>query len=177
MTTTKILVIVLVIVILLFVVLMVWGVRSNAIHRPPGDPKKDDAHNFNDGKHPVLDAFNGVLGPFSPTLKASSLNPPAATFDLGSRPSYKIIVLRDDKHTFRQAKFAVQPTTCAHVTYSAFDRKDENLRDQDSNKSEPKEPSNEFTLTILEGGGTLVVERNPLLIPGSNTGPCRVELK
>ena len=185
MTTTKVLVIVLVIAILLFVVLMVWGARRNGSPRPSGDPKMDaeDADKFSDGRpHLVLDAFNGVLGPFSPKLKASSLNPAVTTFDLGSKPSYKITVLSDDKHKFRQAKFVVQPMNpnqplCAHVTYSAFDRKDENLRDQDSDKIKHKKPPNEFTLTILKGGGTLVVVRNPPVNPGSNIGPCTVELK
>ena len=103
MTGTKILIIVLVLVVVLFVVLMVWGGRRNAIQKPPGDPKKDDAKSFSDGRHPILDAFQGVLGPFTPTLKASSLSPALTTFDLRKQPSYSIDVLPDRDHEFRQA--------------------------------------------------------------------------
>jgi len=178
----KVLVILLVIGILLFVVLIVWGAGKNS-QKPV--PPKNAANSFNqdrnNGKHSNLDAFNSVLGPFGPKLKASSLLPATATFDLAAKSSYVITIQPDDKHKFRQAKFMVepaQPVLCAQVVYQAIANKDveDNLKNQDSNAIENKKPVNEFTLTILEAGGTLTVGRN-LAFPGLNTGPCKVELK
>ena len=182
MSSTKVLLILLIVGILLFVVLMVWGSGKNS-QKPV--PPKDAAENFNNdqdnGKHSNLDAFNRILGPFGPTLKASSLSPALTTFDLGSRTSYTITIGPDDKHKFRQAKFLVEPTQpvlCAQVVYKAIASKDvdENLRNQDSNAVKNKTPPNQFTLTILEAGGTLTVGRNPNFL-NPNTGPCKVELK
>lgn len=178
----KVLVILLIVGVLLFVVLMVWGSGKNS-QKPV--PPKDAAENFNrdrdNGKHSNLDAFNGILGPFGPTLKASSLTPALTAFDLGAKTSYTITIRPDDKHKFRQAKFLVEPTQpvlCAQVVYKAIASKDvdENLRNQDSNAVKNKKPPNEFTLTILEAGGTLTVGRNPNFL-SPNTGPCKVELK
>jgi hypothetical protein len=177
----KILIILLVIVILLFVVLMIWGAGKNGTQKP-GNPN-DEADSFNrdrdSGQHSTLDSFNGILAPFGPTLKASALIPPLATFDLVAKPSYTATIVRDDKHKFRQAKFQVQPEACARVTYGAFDSQgaDPHLTHQDSNDVKDKKPPTEFTLTILEAGGTLAVTRNPLLSPPLNTGPCKVDLK
>jgi hypothetical protein len=174
----RILVILLVIGILLFVVLMVWGARMNASQKPSaGDFFGTKSHPT---PHPYLDAFQGILRPFSPTLKASFLRPAITTFDLASKSPYTITVLRDDKHKFRQAKFVVQPIQtilCAHVTYWPLASKDMDKdlkKPQDSNDIEKKDPLNEFKLTIVDGGGTLVVERYPPLSPPR---PCSVELK
>jgi hypothetical protein len=170
----RILVILLVIGILLFVVLMVWGARMN-------DSQKSsraygaDAQKFLAKPHPYLDAFQGILRPFSPTLKASFLRPAITTFDLASKSAYKTTVLRDDEHKFRQAKFVVQPTkSCARITYTASDSNAGDLGHQDSQNDtgDPKHP-NELTLTILKGGGQLTVARyDPL-----NAAPCIVSLK
>ena len=178
----KILVILLVIGILLFVVLIVWGAGQPKL--PSNSNSRQDSDTFNQEPHPYLDGFKGMFGRFGPTLKAGSLNPELSTFDLASKSSYSLVVLGDDKHKFRQAKFVVQPgqlPLCAHVKYTAFGGKDmdDHLKNQDSNddKDPKKKPPNEFTLTIAEGGGRLTVERNPPLTPGSPPGPCSVQLK
>ena len=89
--------------------------------------------------------------------------------------------MRDEKHDFRQAKFLVQPASagllCTEVIYKSLNGQgaDQKLDNQDSNKIEDREPANEFTLTILGGGGTLTISRNPML--GLYNGPCKVTLK
>lgn len=178
MTTTKVLVIVLVIVILLFVVLMVWGVRSNAVQKPPG-PKKDDAANFSDGRHPILDAFQEALGPFTPKLKASSLRPALTTFDLQKQPSYSIDVLPDRDHEFRQARVRVQApgNACARVVFTPVfppgnDAPDKLKKPQDSHDLDAQN-RNAFSLTIPKGGGRLRLDRELPL----STAPCTVALE
>jgi hypothetical protein len=179
MTTNKVLVIVLVIVILLFVVLMVWGVRRNSIQKPPGDPKKDDAKNFSDGRHPILDTFQGVLGPFTPKLKASSLRPALTSFDLQKQPSYSIDVLPDLDHPFRQARVKVQApgNACAHVVFTPVfapgsDAPDKLKKPQDSDNPDVNN-RNEFSLSIPKGGGRLRIDRES---PPS-AAPCKVALE
>ena len=178
MGSMKILAILLVLGILLFVALMVWGAGKNGNHKQ-GDSRAE-ADNFkkdsDSGKHSNLDSFKGMLGGFGPTLKASSLNPVGTKFDLAKNSSFSITILKDDKkHKFRQAKFLMQPVNCARVTYSAFDSQDvdDHLRNQNTKDIPDLKP--EFTFTILETGGTLVVIRNPDV--SSNIGPCKVELE
>jgi hypothetical protein len=170
MTGTKVLLILLILIVVLFVVFVVWGAVTHS------HEKETTADDFSNQPPPqFLDAFNGLLAPFGPTLKASSLSPALATFNFVDKPVYTITISSDSKNKFRQAKFVVQPETCAHVTYSAFDSKDadEKLRNQDSDKITKKSPPNQFTLTILEAGGTLVVARKPPMSPGA----CKVELQ
>lgn len=173
MSTTKIVIIVLLIVILLFIALTVWGCQNNGGQTPASDPKLG-TNIFLRDRHPHLDGFKSVLGAYAPTLKTSSLRPALTTFDLGSQVSYSVSVLGDDKHQFRQAKFVVQPAACAHVTYKALDATgaDDSLRNQDSATIDEKNPPAEFTLTILDAGGTLTIEKK---VPSPS--PCRVDLK
>lgn len=169
----KLLIILLIVMILLFVGLAVWGW---------GKHSEITADDFNkdrkSGKHSSLVSFNKMFGRFSPTLKSNALNPSASIFDLQKQQSYSMVVLRDEKHDFRQAKFLVQPQPlCAQVIYKSLSGQgsEQKLDNQDSNKIEDRDPPDEFTLTILSGGGTLAIARNPVM--GLYNGPCKVTLK
>lgn len=170
----KVLIILLVIAVLLFVGLMVWGSGKDK-EQARQDDSTTKANRFNDsGHHSILDAFNGVFAPFSPTLKPSSMSPALTVFDLAARPSTTIVISPDSKHKFRQAKFLIQPIkTCAHIKYEAPDSNPD-LKVQDSNKdTDTSKRPTEFTLTILKGGGKLTVERKDPL----TASPCKVQLK
>lgn len=174
----KLVVILLVIVVLLFVVLVVWGAGKGG-SRESSHPRAE-ADQFekerNEGRHSMMDSFGSKLSRFGPKVKLDSLRPSLTSFTFSDRASYIVTVLGDSDHKFRQAKFAVTPATCAHVKYEATSNRDadEHLRQQDSNDIENKRPVGEFTLTILDSGGKLTVERWP---PGGLPGPCRVDLK
>ncbi len=166
----KALVILLVILIVLFLVLMVWAAKSNGSQKPAND-NKQAAADFSKGSHSNLDAASAILAPFGPTLKASSLSPSRNTFDLVAQAPYQVAVAADPDHKFRQAKFLVQPAKgCATVIYQARDTNaDPNLRKQNSDDSNNAKHPNEFTLTILTGGGTLTLT--------SHSTPCKVSLE
>jgi hypothetical protein len=166
----KVLVIVLVVIVVLFVVFEVWGSSTNAREA------KTDENTFDPSQHSTLDAFSGLLAPFGPKLQGKDLQPPLTTFNLSSNSHYAERVLTDSDHKFRQAKFTVLPNkTCAHVVYlpSGSNVPDKLNKKQDSNESNDKKHPNEFTFTILEGGGTLTIDR----VPSAPAGLCEVILQ
>ena len=185
MTSTKVLIIVLILIVVVFVVILVWGHGTNAKQlmplSPPDHPDpQSDEKTFNSQDHPhpaFLDTFNDLFSPFSPKLQAKQLQPPITTFDLALRSNYEVVISEDMNHKFRQAKFAVrQGKACTFVIYTASPtQKDarEELKRQDSDRAtDKKDPEHQFTFTILDGGGKLVVQRAT-----SSPESCVVELK
>ena len=167
MTATKVVFIVLIVIVVLFVVLAVWG--SENAKAPKPDPK-----NFKSSSYPGFDSLNTMLAPFGPKFQAKDMQPPLTSFNLSSTAHYQEHVLPDSSNKFRQAKFTVQTVQgkrCAHVVYAPSGNPPDNLKkSQDSN--DDTKHLNQFTLTILEGGGTLTVDRT-----SSVGGPCEVTLQ
>jgi hypothetical protein len=173
--------ILLILIVVLFIVFVIWGHGRNSSQLIPispenhPDPENDQKH-FNEHPHDTLAAFNKLLVPFTPKLQAKQLQPPLTTFDLASIPHYSENILADSSHKSRQAKFAVRPNkSCAHVVFMASGPvPDKMQRTQDSDKANgDNKSSNEFTLTIFEGGGTLTIDR-AYPFPA---GPCKVMLQ
>lgn len=160
MTGTKVLLIVLILFVVLFICFIIWGAGG----KPEGNKdSKSQAKEFNSQPHPTLEAFSGLLTPFSPRLQASQLQPSLKVFDLQSAPLYAVRILPDSDHKIRQATFSLrQNNACGHVVYG----------DQDNLDKDNKNP-NKFTFAIHEEGGILNIGRNPN-IP---TGPCEVRLQ
>lgn len=181
----KLLILLLIVSILLFVVLVVWGSgkTGNKDAKHPEIAANDFNKDRKSGNHSGLESFNKTFGRFSPTLKSNALMPTASTFDLQKQQSYSMVVMRDEKHDFRQAKFLVQPAAaedqplCAQVIYKSLNGQgaDQKLDNQDSKKIEHRDPPDGFTLTVLNGGGTLTIVRNPAM--SLYNGPCKVTLK
>jgi hypothetical protein len=166
MTATKVVFIVLIVIVVLFVVLAVWGSENATVPRP--DPK-----NFNSSSYPGFDSLNTMLAPFGPKFQAKDMQPPLTKFNLSSTAHYQEHVLPDSSNKFRQAKFTVQTVQgkrCAHVVYTPSNPPDSLKKSQDSN--DDTKHVNQFTLTILEGGGTLTVDRTSSL-----GGACEVTLQ
>jgi hypothetical protein len=160
MTATKVVFIVLIVIVVLFVVLAVW---------PRPNPKT-----FNSSSYPEFDSLNTMLAPFGPKFQAKDMQPPLTSFNLSSTAHYQEHVLPDSSNKFRQAKFTVQTVQgkrCAHVVYTPSGNPPDNLKNKQDSNDDTKH-LNQFTLTILEGGGTLTVDRT-----SSVGGPCEVTLQ
>jgi hypothetical protein len=166
----KVVVVMLVVIVVLFVVFSVWGKSKNA-----SEPKTDES-NFDPAKHSTLGSVNEMLAPFGPKLQAKDLQPPLTNFNLSSNPHYAEKVLPDSNHKFRQARLTVQLSkTCAHVLYYPIGSNlpDKLKKIQDSDASDDKKHPNQFTFTIVEGGGTLTIDR----APSYPAGACEVILQ
>jgi hypothetical protein len=156
---TKFLLIVLILIVALFVV-FVWGAVKHS-----NEPKNKA------GQDPTLSALNGLLAPFGPKLKTTQLRPALATFNLQTQAEYDVQVSEDSDHKFRQAKFVVQPKNCANAVYTPSGNNIPSaLNPQNSDRSQD---ANEFTFTILEGGGKLTITRSR----SYPIGPCEVQLQ
>ncbi len=167
MTATKVVFIVLIVIVVLFVVLAVWG--SENAKKP-----KPDAKDFHSSNYLGFDSLDTMLSSFGPKFQSKDLQPPLTSFNLSTTAHYQEHVLPDSSNKFRQAKFTVQTAQgkrCAHAVYTPSGNPPDNLKKpQDSN--DDTKHLNQFTLTILEGGGTLTVDRT-----SSVGGPCEVTLQ
>jgi hypothetical protein len=158
---TKFLLIVLILIVALFVV-FVWGAVKHSNER------KNNA-----GQDPTLSALNGLLAPFGPKLKTTQLQPALATFNLQTQAEYDVQVSEDSDHKFRQAKFVVQPKkACANAVYTPSGNNIPYALKRPQN-SDDSQDANEFTFTILEGGGKLTITRSR----SYPIGPCEVQLQ
>lgn len=171
MSSVKTLLVILILISILFVIFLVGGLGKG---EPNNDPKAG-AKDFNSQPHPTWKSLNGILAPFGPKLKARELQPSLAVFDLQAGPHYSVRILPDSDHKFRQAKFTVRPSkACMRISYEALGSvpdhmsKTQSLPDPDDDKT-----SNEFTLTIFSGGGTLTVDRSS---PYASL-PCKISLQ
>ncbi len=171
MSSTKVLLIVLILTVVFFIVFIVGGSGKPG----PSTNPRNDMKDFKSKPHPGLNAFNGLMAPFSLKLKVKDLQPPVTVFDLQAAPHYTVRILPDNDHKFRQAKFAVQPGKgCMRMTFEASGQVPDNMsRTQGVPDPDDDKQSNEFTFTIFPGGGTLTVDRlSPLASP-----PCRISLQ
>src|SRR5262249_33529855 len=153
MSATKIVVIFLVLIAVLFVAFVVWGLAK------PGP--KMTAKDFNKQKPPSLASwFHQVLGSGGPKLEPAQMHPSLTTFDLQKQSSYTIKI-SSDKHPVRQAELKVLPpgNACAHMVFTPNNPPKEMENPQETRTSDPPiKNRNDVTISIAEGGGTLITE-------------------